>query len=709
MRRPRSSWGWAALVGLSAGLAAAGAEAVSRPAAQAKAEERAMENRSGPGGPAPAATPGWWTRPHRMIQTNLREIDAAMDLEAYVAALKDFRADVVLFNVGGIVANYPTDLPYHYRNPFLKGDLTGEVVRRLHAEGLRVIGRFDFSKVNEAVAREHPAWLSRDAQGAAYPAYNGQVPTCLNGGYQQEGMPAILAEALDRYPLDGVFFNMIGYPRSDYSGRSLGLCQCDACRTRFREMYGLDLPTREAPGDPAYAKYQEFCRRTVSEQFERVNRLVKGKRPDVAICTYTAAGVDVIRSESNTPHGPWTYEDSEKVRRILLENPGKMLSNAAVHFIHYPHRHASVSPSLTRRRLLQQMLGGGWLDFYCIGPLHAQEDRLGLDEVRDVFRFHAANERWLADTREVADAGLAIDAARGSEEGRGLYKVLAEAHVAFDLVRLDRSDLAEYPCLVVPAGQALGPEAARRLDAYVEGGGRLLLTGPAPGALRCAGVRQALETRPPAQGTYVRIRPEDRRRLGQGVLERLDLVFLDGALGTAQVEADVEGLLRFIPPAMFGPPEKCYYTAVSETPCLYTRAYGKGRVAWFPWAVGTHYERQGHAGHAALVLGALEGLLGAPRRLRVEAPPLVEVRHRAGRAGDFEWVSLINHAGLMGAVLHEPVPVRDVRIALAPRRPVRAARALRAGATLPLTRRDDGLVECVLPELAAYEVVLLEE
>lgn len=48
----------------------------------------------------------WWLTPRRMIQTNLREIDASMDLDDYVAAL-DARANVVLFNVGGIAAKHP--------------------------------------------------------------------------------------------------------------------------------------------------------------------------------------------------------------------------------------------------------------------------------------------------------------------------------------------------------------------------------------------------------------------------------------------------------------------------------------------------------------------------------------------------------------------------------------------------------------------------
>src|SRR5688500_8616348 len=90
----------------------------------------------------------WWNRaPIRLIQTNMAEIDALMDVDAYVKSIEDASANVVLLNVGGIVANYPTKLPFHFRNPYLKGDLVGELVKRLHAKGIRVIGRFDFSKI----------------------------------------------------------------------------------------------------------------------------------------------------------------------------------------------------------------------------------------------------------------------------------------------------------------------------------------------------------------------------------------------------------------------------------------------------------------------------------------------------------------------------------------------------------------------------------
>jgi len=51
--------------------------------------------------------PGWWLTPHRLLQTNLREIDATMDTDQYVREVREFGANIVLFNVGGIVASFP--------------------------------------------------------------------------------------------------------------------------------------------------------------------------------------------------------------------------------------------------------------------------------------------------------------------------------------------------------------------------------------------------------------------------------------------------------------------------------------------------------------------------------------------------------------------------------------------------------------------------
>jgi hypothetical protein len=166
----------------------------------------------------------WWRdRPMRLIQTNLREIDIPLDPVEYARTLYEFGANVALFNLGGIVANYPTRLPFHYVNPRLTKDIIPELIEQLHEKGIRLIGRFDFSKVNETIGSKHLEWLYRGLDGEPV-LYNGQLQCCVNGQYQQECSLEILKEALGLYPLDGVFFNMIGYQVSDYSGVYHGIC-----------------------------------------------------------------------------------------------------------------------------------------------------------------------------------------------------------------------------------------------------------------------------------------------------------------------------------------------------------------------------------------------------------------------------------------------------------------------------------------------------
>ncbi|MBC8126835.1 MAG: hypothetical protein H8M99_06795 [Gloeobacteraceae cyanobacterium ES-bin-144] len=655
------------------------------------------------------AEPNWWIKPHRMIQTNLREIDVAMDVEEYVASLKATGANVVLFNLGGIVANYPTELPFHYRNPFMKNDFAGEVVKRLHGEGIRVFARFDFSKVNESIAAAHPEWLTHVADDRPLPLYNGQAATCLNGWYQQEGMLKILGEAIDRYSIDGVFFNMISYPRKDYSGQEVGICQCENCHQRFRSMYGLELPKTEQENTPAAAKYPDFTQRTTREQFERVNAFVKGRNPNLAICTYTEAGVDIVRKESDKALDSWVYEEGFRTRWALLNFPDKQLANAAVSFPHYPHRHATVSPDLTRKRLYGCMINGAWLDFSCVGRFDEQEDRIGLDQVEDVFRFHAANERWLANTTELADVGLVVEGTGRNDEVRGLIEILSQAHVSYELVSLAKSDLTKLPALIVPVIENLSTEVIQKLDAYVQGGGRLLLTGgPVTPELRCLGLSAPGEKRPAQKGTYIRIRPEDQTRLKQPLLAKLDLVLLSGDLWTATMSPGGEALLRFIPPVRFGPPEKCYYTDVSEIPCLYARRSGRGEVAWIPWRVGTEFATFGHGGHAALLLGALDELLLVPRRVRVDCSHLVETNHRADRAGKFEWVSLYNHSGQLDKIIGAPLPIHNVTVRISPTSPVQRVRLLKSGLSLSVKPDTDGWITCVVPVLHSYEVILFE-
>jgi len=654
----------------------------------------------------------WWLRPHRMIQTNLREIDAMMDLDRYVRDVKDFGADVVLFNIGGIVANYPTDLEFHWRNTYMKGDMAGTVLEKLHAEGIRMIGRFDFSKINEKFASQNPQWLYVGESGQNV-NYNGQVHTCVSGGYQQQYMFKILGEAVDRYPLDGVFFNMIGYQRRDYSGNYHGICQCQNCKRLFKQYSGLELPTTAEEENPTYKKYLQFTSKMKDRQFSRVNTFLKSKRASLGICTYTKEGIDIIRKESNSALGKGTYIDTDRAKKTLLEAGRRQLANAAVHFIAIGFRHASVAPYLTGRRLFQQMINGAWLDFYCIGPLHRQEDRPGLTIVRDIYRFGAANEEYLLETKPAAQVALF---AREDPEYTGMVEILCENQIPFELVDLDLPQLREYEIVIIPGADGLKDQQINVLDKYIEQGGKALITGRIPAKLQCLNSLKFKNTRAPEKGSYIRIRPEDRDRLDRDILKQLDLVFLQGIFHV--YESDEEGprlagiqtdnLLRLIPGDMFGPPEKCYYRNVSDVPALFHRQYGKGSAAYFPWEIASHYHIQCHQGHANLVLGVMENLLGLNRNLKVQSHRLVEVTHRQDNNNQFEWVALYNHSGQREDAIHPPIPMNDIEIYLRPAKPVKTVRLLKDTQQLGFSAASNGQVSVTVPQLKHYEIVLFE-
>jgi len=682
----------------------------------------------------------WWLKkPMRMIQTNLREIDVTLDVNNFMQHISKFKPDVVMINVGGIVANYPTELEYHYRNPLLRGDFVGTLTERLHSKGIRVIGRFDFSKINEELAGRKPEWLYKGVKGEIV-NYNGQVHTCVSGGYQQEYLFKILGEAIDRYPLDGVFFNMIGYQTTDYSGNYHGICQCDACRERFRKWCGLELPAphqAEASGagpvvedanDEAFRKYEDFCQKTSDELFQRVREFIKGRRSDIAVCTYTDAGVDIIREESNSafdrPLPEWNYSATDNVRTAMCSWKNKAIGNVAINFPDYRCRHSAVSPYLTELRLVEDMLNGGWLDYCVIGTIENQEDRLVIDYAQDIFDFHSQNEKWLSNTKPMADVCLIKGANR--DEYKGLFRILSENHILFDVISAKAMTagetpraLEDYQVVILPDVRNMSDAFCARLDAYVNGGGKILATGRTStcdemgnplGAIRLKsiGVKPAFKVHPHERGTYFRISAADKKQLQSSKLDELDIVYLNSEFLECEATDTGKGFFGFIPAAMFGPPEKCYYKEVTNIPGLFYNQSGKGIAAFFPWQIGEHYEKRSNHCHYRLVVAVLEGLLRFERSLVIEASELVEVNRRVSADGKFEWVGLINHTGQNGTAFHKPIQIFDTAVRVKSKGKVKRVGLLKAGMKLEFTPEEDGWIRCSVPKLGRFEIVVYE-
>ncbi len=667
----------------------------------------------------------WWNRtPVRLIQTNMREIDALMDVDAFVRSLEQASANVVLVNVGGIVANYPTRLPYHYRNPYLKNDLIGELLQKCHAKGIRVLGRFDMSKLNETLAAQKPGWLYVGTDGKTV-NYNGQVHTCVNGGYQQQYTFDILQEVIANYDLDGIFFNMPGYTTSDYSGVYHGICQCANCKKRFKDSTGMTLPVKEDFNDPVYRRYDAFRKSTSEQLFLQIGRFIRQQNPRLIINTYTDAGVDLTRMESSswlTDEYEWNYFSTDHVKRVLGSYKDRTPSNLLQYFLAIGYRHIATSPNISRVWVLENMLNGAPLDVYVIGTLLNQEDRRFLPIMNDLYRFHKTNEKLFTNLEPVSRVALV----RGTkEEYMGLIKLLSEEHIMYDIIEPDAvasprmpHALQAYDAVILGDLREMDDRFIAQIDEYVKNGGKLLATGftstrDAIGTplnrvrLASLGVKPEYTLFPQAKSTYLKIADIDKSVLGTRAWAETDLMMMYGDFLQCEPSPQAQGYLRLLPATRFGPPEKCYYTDsdITRFPGVISNLYGKGKAVFIPWQLGAQYNFKAHYAHKILFSTVLQQLLKVEQPLLTNASPLVEMTREANRNGAFEWIGLLNHSGQIGASLLEPVPIRNTHIRFKPLKPVRRMQLMRAGRPLAFVQRD-GWVECTVPSVVDFEMVV---
>jgi len=525
------------------------------------------------------AQQGWWmTEPIRWVQTNLRQTDAALNAKRLVDQLSEMRANVLLLGMGGIVAYYPTKTEFHYPSPQLPQgrDMFGDVLKAAHEHHIRVVGRFDFSKTQREVFDAHPEWFFRQANGLAV-IYNGLYSTCINGGYYRQTAVKILSEALEKYEVDGLFFNAFGNQSRDYSGRELGLCHCDVCKARYRQMFHKDIPDKP---DDDYRKFMFVSSREVAATF---GDLIHAKRPRAGYFNYVQESTGGIMSESNIavdrPLPLWPYSASDNVNRARNSEPGKMSINLCMQFVDMAWRFATVPSQEIALRLWQNIANSGALTFEVNGTLDLQ-DRQALEAAKPIFRWTAANEQYYV--RQESDARVLLLGASpqtgrvySAEPYRGIFRLLSEEHIPF-AVSDNMNWLGKRKFDLVIATDW----APAELKQYAESGGRVLLVSPqapdfslVPAYKKWSGLKG-----------YIRVR--DHSMFPS--LKDTDLLMLDGSF--TEVQTDAPAPLTLVPQSMFGPPELVHIDMTdTATPGIVFRQIGRGSIAWIPWNLGGLY------------------------------------------------------------------------------------------------------------------------
>lgn len=682
--------------------------------------------------------PRWWQRPFRVFQTNLREIDAGLDVAKVLDHLEDLGASAWLLNAGGIVSFYPSDLPFQRPSPWLveraSGDLIGDAIRQAHERGIRVICRIDLSKVDAELAAENPDWCFVTAAGR-HQIYNGLHSTCPSGPYYQERSLDILREILRHYQPDAFFFNMFKFTRKDYSGHDHGICHCHNCRSRYGEMFGLDLPDAEDPDDKRYQAWREYTRHTINQCSRKILDTVSDLRPECGVLLKEVS--DVTYREANNavdrPSPLWVHWAGELVQEVVGTDPAKPVAVNSVMFVDIPYRFTAEQPGLVNLHLTQTIAHGGNPMAYVLGTPDVFRPA-AYDVVRSVFRLHRDHERYYTGTRSLARVALLSTQTRESyfgeagpithvqKERRGIHLALVESHIPFDIVApelLTQSSPQElrerFDVLILPVPGSLSAPERHAVDEFVRAGGGAVATSQVTGlstagdgsanvALECLGALSVDEclTGGQVRSAYLRPAPEEEGVLfGRGRLLALDRQFL---AVTPKPEATVG--LTLVPPSRYGPPEKCHGESESERPGLLWFRFGRGASAYLPWGPGELYHDLRMPEHREVLAAAIFRV--SPRKPLIETAvsPRVEIVPRSQDGPDRTLVHLINYSGHDGRSFHEPLPVYDLSVTVNGRAGS-TARSARLGTEIPLCAGPDA-VTFDLPRLDDYDLVVIE-
>jgi hypothetical protein len=681
----------------------------------------------------------WWLSRFRVFQTNLREIDAGLDVGQILDHIENIGAGVWLLNTAGIVSFYPSQLPFQHPSPWLadraSGDLVGDAIEQAHARGIRVISRVDISKVHSDVAEAHPDWCFVGSHGESQ-IYNGLYTTCPSGPYYQERVLDILGEVLDRYEPDGFFFNMFKFKQTDYSGVHHGLCHCDNCAQRFRAMYGLDLPVSEDLADKTYLAWRQYAAATINECSSRVREFVKRERPG---CAVLLRGIsDVTFREANNaidrPAPIWVHWAAEQVQDVVGTRPEAPLVVNSVMFVDIPYRFMAEQSGLLGLHLVQTIAHGGNPMAYVLGVPELLKPA-AFDVVKEVFEFHRENEKFYDGARPAARVALlssqtrdesfgeAKYAARTQKERRGIHRALIESHVPFDLIGEDHLETAtsaelraRFDCIIAPDIQALTDLQCAVLDGYVALGGGLVSTFDTASrhpdgsqreevGLASLGADRILSSleNDDVRSAYVRPR-EDQTDFEFGYNR---LITVDRNFTLVGVKAGAEVPLTFVPPSRYGPPEKCYWDNEPGYPGLITFAHGEGKSVCVPWPIGTLFHDLSIPEYREILEQAIEYVSASPRQVVTNAPTQVEVVVSQQPETGSTLIHLINYSGHDGRAFHEPLEIRDIQISLDGIGSITTARSQRLDTALDLTLAGDHGITVTLPRLGLFDLIVL--
>ena len=679
------------------------------------------------GAQAPGSRVPWYMTMRRCGQVNFNEQDPEkLDIASWLDYWTSLKLDALLLNAGGIMAFYPTRIPYHHRSQFLGNrDLFGDFTKAAKARGVRVVARLDCNYAYEEAFKAHPEWFERNSNGEA--VRHNESPwlykTCMYSTYFNEQMPAIIAEINSLYDVDGFFTN--GWPST---GRPPA-CRCENCRA---------LPDRNTP-----AGFDAHLARVI-EVWKLWDSTAKQKKWDSVYVGNLGGGIRAVTNlkklceiagwfnadhqgrSGNTPI--WDCAQQGRVAQAVMK--GRAITNVTGSYANTRPlwRHTAKSVAEATMWMAQTTASGMVPWYHWLGG--APEDQRFRIAGREFFQWIAANQKHFVNRHSIASIAVVFgqrtnafykppDGGDVTEFLQGMYYAMLEGRFFFDFVHeedLNAETLRKYTTLVLANVALLSDRQCDEIRAWARAGGSLLATFETarydengrrrkqPGLADLFGVEQAGEIQGPKGNSYY-ARIEGRHPILEGFG---DTKLLPGAEYRLPVRAAARQVMTVVPPYPAYPPEMVYArTPHTDEPAIAISEDGRSRRVYLPGDVDRSCWRSGNTDLSLLLQNALRWL--APRApAAVTGDGLVELFAWETEPG---WsIHILNYTNpnLMKGWIRRSYAIgrQHVSFELPEGARVARVRALRAGADLRHSMSGRTL-SCEIPRVEDYEIVAL--
>jgi hypothetical protein len=694
------------------------------------------ENRSQP----------WYETMRRCGQINYNERDPlTMDANAWGDYWASLKVDTVLLNGGGIVAFYPTQIPYHHRSEFLgTRDLFGEMVAAMKRRGIRAVARMDCNLAYEDALKAHPEWFERNRDGSPRP--HAESPwlfsTCMFSTYFTEQMPAIYREINQRYPVDGFFTN--GWP----STGTQRVCYCENCRRLYDQLGGVP-PEEPDASNPLYRKYYQAYMDRILAIWRLWDQVARETNPDSVYVGNLGGGLDTVKDlkeisqvaawfnadhqgrSGDTP--VWVCAQQGRVANSVMQ--GRPITNVTGAYANtQPNwRHVSKTPAEITMWLAQTTASGMVPWFHWLGG--SPEDTRWREVGHSFFSWIADNQAHFRNRSSIADLAVLYpqrtvafysrpESRRPRYRGgaidylQGLYYALLEGRFVFDFIHegnLTETALKKYRALLIPNAAYLGDRECEVIRGYVNSGGSLLATfetsrydewGNPRQDFQLAdifGAHAAGEVIGPRGNSYARI--EARHPV---IEDFKGTVLLPGAENRVPIRAESSPLVLSVVPAYpaFPPEMVCPRTPRTTEPAAVFRETGKSRIAYFAGDVDRSCWRSGDDDLSHLLQNAISWVRGADPVVSVTGTGLIEVFAWDTEPGYALHILNYTNPNATHGYIRRAYAIGPMQVQFRTGRAIRSARALRSGADLNLQQLD-GVVSIHIPTITDYEVVAL--